>query len=560
MKRDYRGHPRAVIDRWFPDHLDLARYDPKLYYFDPDAAERVLRFFTLCCSHWEGELAGKPLVPEDWQFRMLRDAFGWKQRKDGFRKYRLIWLDVARKNGKTTVAAGIGLYLLVADNEAGSKVFSAATDKEQAGLVFDTAAEMVQANRELRDRIQIFKGQQKRSMYASASASVWRVLSGVPKKSGLNPHGIIFDEVHEQPNRKLWDVLHTGTGSRTQPMTIGATTAGFDETTICYELHSLAIKVQNGTVDIPTMLPVVFAADDSTNPNTGKPKDNWKSEKTWAKANPNLGISVKLDYLRAECKKAQATPAYQNTFKRFHLNMWTRQNELWMPKDTWDRCGRPFPMEPLRGHVCFGGIDLSSVQDLSAFARVWPICDPNTGIYHFFLKLRFWLPKAGIAQKEDRDMVPYGLWAEQGFLELTEGDLVDYDFIRKRINEDGEFSPIQEIAIDRWNATQITTQLAGDGFTMVPFGQGFVSMAGPTRQLMETTIARTLHHGANPLLDWNMSNMAVRTDPAGNWKPDKEASKKRIDGGVATIMALGRASLHLDGGESVYESRGVLVL
>lgn len=548
MKRsDYRGHPRAVIDKWFLPEEDLARYDPKLYFFDPEAAQRVLDFFRLYCTHVEGELAGKPLIPEPWQRRALRDAFGWKNKSDGSRKYRLIWNAVPRKNGKTTLAGGVGLYLTFADREPGAKVFSAATEKDQAALVYDTAVAMVKASPDLSDRCEIFK----RSLYVRKTHAVWRVLSGHPKKSGLNPSGVIFDEVHEQADRKLWDILRTAMGARKQPMTWAATTAGFDEQSICFELHELARRVRDGVIDVPTLLPVIYEADE---------KDDWTSEATHRKANPNYGVSVKADFMVAECETAMKTPAYQNSFKRFHLNIWTRQNELWMPRDRWDACRSPFPRGPLAGQICFGGLDLSSTEDLAAWVKVFPVLDADSGLFHFFIHPRFWLPKANIRKKQDLDGVPYQLWAQQGFLELTEGDYVDYDFIRRGIVRDGELYEVKEIAVDRWNAAQIITQLTGDGFTMVPFGQGFASMAGPTKQLMDTVLKRTLHHGGNPILDWQASNVAVQTDAAGNWKPNKAASKKRIDGMVALVMALGRASVNLDSGGSVYDSRGVITL
>lgn len=548
MKRkDYRGHPRQTIDAWFLPEEDLSRYDSKLFYFDPPSAERVLKFFKTYCTHVEGEWAGKPLMPEQWQYRILRDLFGWKRLIDGTRKHRVAWIEVPRKNGKSTLGAGVGLYLTMADREPGAKVFCAATEKEQAGIIFEIAKEMIKASPELTSRLEVFK----RSMYMPGAGSVLRVLSGAPKKSGLNAHGIIFDEVHEQPDRKLWDILHTSTVSRRQPVTWAATTAGIDEESICKELHDRAVLVAKGTIDDISLLPVIYAADKN---------DDWARKETWEKANPNIGISVKVEYLESECKNAQDVPAYQNTFKRFHLNMWTSQREVWMPQDKWEACGEPFDAAALREQRCFGGVDLATVEDLATMALVWPVHDGETGIFHFFSRHWFWLPRENLRKKIDADGVPYDLWAEQGFLTLTEGDIIDYDEIRAEVNRQGEIYPIAEIAIDRWNATQITTQLAGDGFTVVPFGQGFASMAGPTKQLMDTVKARTLHHGGNPIMNWMASNVSVRTDPAGNWKPDKAATKKRIDGIVALIMALGRSSVHLDGGESVYSSRGVLVL
>jgi phage terminase large subunit-like protein len=548
-RRDYRGHPRATIDAWFLPEEDLSRYDPKLYVFDSDSAQRVLDFFRLFLVHIEGEWAGKPLTPEEWQYKILRDVFGWKRVADGTRKYRTVYEEVPRKNGKSTLAAGVGLYLTFADREPGAKIFSAATDKDQARIVFNTAADMVKASPKLLERCELFEG--KGTIYVPKGNSVYRVLSGVPRKSGLNAHGIIYDELHEAPDRKLLDVLQTSTVARRQPLTWYATTAGFDEMTICFEVHEHALKVLEGIFDDPSFYPVIYAADEEKVDSTGKiVGDDWTLEATWRKANPNFGISVKADYLQTECKRAQEMPAYQNSFKRFHLNIWTRQNELWMPKDKWDPCGAPFNLAALEGQTCYAGLDLSSTEDLTAEARVWPILDPESGLYHFFAKLNFWLPKENLTKREDLDKVPYGQWAKDGFIELTKGNIIDYEFIRAEINRQGERSEIAEIAADRWNAAQIITQLADDGFVVFPFGQGFASMAGPTKQLMDTVLARTLHHASNPVLNWNASNAAVETDAAGNWKLSKSASRKRIDGMVALVMALGRASLHLnDGGD-----------
>jgi phage terminase large subunit-like protein len=550
MKRtDYRGHPRKLIDEWFVADEDLSTYDPKIYYFDAAAARRPIDFRIKCCTHVEGsQWAGKPLIPEQWQFQTWRDFFGWKRVSDGFRRYRTLWLRVARGNGKSTDLAAGALYFLTADGEAWPRVFSAATEKDQAGIVFQIAKQMVLANKELSARLQIFK----KSMYQASPPASYVVLSGAPKKSGLNPHAIIFDEVHEQPNRDLWDILETAKVKRSQPATWAATTAGYDRETICYELDDYATRVRDEKIQDPRWLVKIFAADDK--------KDDWTTREAAAKANPNLDISVKWEDLRADVEKAKKVPAYRNTYKRLHLNIWTQQNEVWMPMDEWRACGAPFPLEELDGQICFDGLDLGATQDLAARARVWPVLDPRKGIFHFYAHVHFWLPKENIRHKIDEDNQPYDLWAEQGYITLTEGNLIDYDKIRTSQVRDGERYNIQEIAIDRWNATQITTQLEGEGFTMVPFGQGFASMGGPTKQLMETVLLRTLHHANNPVLNWMAGNVSVRTDPAGFWKPDKKASRKRIDGIVALIMALGRATLHLDSGESVYGSRGVLTL
>src|SRR2546430_2519555 len=346
-------------DLFLPEE-NLARYDPKLYRFDPEAAARVLDFFKLYCTHVEGEWAGKPLIPEQWQYQTLRDAFGWKNISDGTRKYRLIWVAVPRKNAKSTTGAGVGLYLTLSDQEPGAKVFSVATEEEQALIIFNLAAAMVKASPELAARVEVFK----RSMYVEKTGAVWQALSGNPKKSGKNASGILYGEVHEAADRKLWDIMKTSTIARRQPMTWAATTAGFDETSICFELHETARKVRDGIFDLPTLLPVIFEADEK--------KEDWTSEETWRKCNPMYGISVKAEALREDCELAKKTPAYQNTFKRLRLNIWTRQMELWMPKDKWDTCSGEFPVKPLDGQKGFCELALATVEDLVAFAKYGP--------------------------------------------------------------------------------------------------------------------------------------------------------------------------------------------
>src|SRR6202795_2629321 len=391
-RRNYRGHPRATIDKWFTPDEDLARYDPEKYFFDEAAAQRVPDFFRFYCTHVEGELAGQPLEPEQWQFRALRDVFGWKRTSDRCRKYRTVYEEVPRKNGKSTKNAGLALYLTLADREPGAKVFSAATDKIQASIIFDLACSMVRASPALASRCEVFKS----TIYSRGC--VYRVLSGLPKKSGLNAHGIIYDELHEAPSRKLWDILHTSTAARRQPLTWATTTAGYDEQTICFEIHERAIRIRDGVIDDPSFYPVIYAADEK--------KDDWTSEATWRKANPNFGVSVRTEYLQTECATAKEVPAYQNTFKRRHLNIWTRQHELWMPKDKWDACGGEFALEALEGEKCYAGMDLSSSQDLTAFVRGWPVKDDESDKFHFFTHAHFWLPQENLLKKEARDGVP----------------------------------------------------------------------------------------------------------------------------------------------------------
>jgi len=513
------------------------------FWFDKAAADRACRFFEQRLAHVKGEWAGQPFVLTKWQReKIVRPLFGWK-RPDGLRRYRRVYLEVPRKNGKSTLAGGIALYLLFADGEEGAEIYSAAAARDQAGIVFEPARAMVEHSPKLRSRAEIYR----RSIVFPDLGASYKVLSAdAPSKHGLNAHGVIFDELHAQPNRDLWDVLVTSTGARRQPVIVAITTAGFDRNSICWEQHDYALKVLDGTIDDPSFLPVIYAAGE---------QDDWGDPKVWAKANPSLGISVKRDYLEAEYRRAKETPAYQNTFRRLHLCQWTEQAVRWMPMEKWDACAAPVAREALTGAECYAGLDLASISDIAAWVLAFPYDDGS-----FDVLCRFFIPRENLIRRVKKDRVPYDAWLREGVVEATEGDVIDYDVIRQRIHEDGEEFNIRGIAIDRWNSAQITTQLQGDGFTIEPWGQGWKSMSSPTKELEKLVLSRKLHHGGNPALRWMASNVAVRQDPAGNLKPDKEHSYEKIDGIVALVMALGLAFIEPEEEESVYEHRGVLVL
>lgn len=516
------------------------------FYFDEQAAQVAERFFERLLVHSKGEWAGQPFVLEEWQREeIVRPLFGWKRKSDGTRRYRRAYIEVPRKNGKSTLAAGIALLLLFADGEAGAEVYSAAADRDQAAIVFDEAKCMVEASRALSQRSEVFK----RVIHVPASHSVYRVLSAdAYTKHGLNAHGIVFDELHAQPTRDLWDVLTTSTGARRQPLVVAITTAGYDRESVCWELHEYARQILEGIIEDPTFLAVVYAADET---------DDWLDEESWRKANPNLGVSVKLDYMRNEARRAQLTPAYQNTFRRLHLNQWTQQETRWLPLEAWDACTAPVNEPLLRGAPCYGGLDLSSTWDLSSFVLCFP-SEPGEEERFAWLPF-FWIPEENMIERARRDRVPYDAWARDGYVQVTEGNVIDYSFIVRKIEELGERYNIQEIAFDRWGAFQVSQALEAAGFTMVGFGQGFVQMASPTKELLRIVLDGHLVHGGNPVLRWMADNVVVSTDAAGNVKPNKAKSGARIDGIVAGIMALDRAIRH-EGDGSVYEERGFLTL
>ena len=501
----------------------MARRDSSAkFVFDQNAADRAVAFFAECLTHTTGEWRGKPFILSDWQAEIVRNIFGWK-RADGTRKYRTVFLGLPRKMGKTTLAAGLALYALYCDNEPGAQVINAAADREQAALCFDSAKQMVDAEPELRDRSEVFR----RSVIVPATGSSYKVLSSEAySKHGLSVSYAGMDELHAWPDRELYDVLVTSMGARRQPLTVITTTAGFDKHSLCYELWDYAEKISAGIIKDDSFYPAIYAA--------GK-EDDWKDPKTWAKANPNFGVTVQESFYQQECAKAISLPSYENTFRRLYLNQWTEQDVRWLSMDAWDACAEPLP--DLKSLPCFAALDLSSTTDLSALVLAFPI-DGKVHLLPFF-----WMPSEGIRKRVERDRVPYDQWIKAGHITATPGKVIDYEFIRNKINELAEQYQIKEVAIDRWNATQLSTQLEGDGFEMIGFGQGFASMAAPTKELERRILEGTLNHGANPVLRWMASNITTEQDAAGNIKPSKKKSTERIDGIVATIMALGRVML-----------------
>src|SRR5437867_9476418 len=336
------------------------------FWFDEEAAERACSFFEDMLVHVKGEWAGQPFVLEPWQRDIARSLFGWK-RRDGTRRYRIAYIEVPKKNGKSTLVAGIGLYLLTADGEQGGEVYSAAADREQAAIVFSTAKSVVQASPELAARCETYH----RSIVVPRTGSSYKVLSAdVPTKHGLNPSGILFDELHAQPNRELWETLVTGGAARRQPLVVAITTAGYDRQSICYELHDHAVKVRDGIIHDDAFLPVIYAADEA---------GDWTDPKVWKKANPSLGVSVKVDFIREECERAKENPRKQNSFRRLHLNQWTEQSTRWIDMGVWAECAGAVDAEALQGRICYAGLDLSSTTDLSAFVLLFPPKEKDEG-------------------------------------------------------------------------------------------------------------------------------------------------------------------------------------
>lgn len=452
--------------------------------------------------------------------------------------------------GKSELAAAIALLLTCGDNEERAEVYGCAADRQQASIVFEVAADMVRMCPALSRRVKLLAST-KRLVYLPTN-SFYQVLSAEAySKHGFNIHGVVFDELHTQPNRKLFDVMTKGSGdARTQPLYFLITTAGTDTNSICYETHQKALDILEGRKHDPTFYPVIYGA---------KEEDDWTDPKVWKKANPSLGITVGMDKVKAACESAKQNPAEENSFRQLRLNQWVKQAVRWMPMAKWDASAFPVDADSLSGRVCYGGLDLSSTTDITAFVLVFP---PEDETDKYSVLPFFWMPEENIDLRVRRDHVQYDLWKKQGHLLTTEGNVVHYGFIEGFIEKLGERYNIREIAFDRWGAVQMVQNLEGMGFTVVPFGQGFKDMSPPTKELMKLTLEERIAHGGHPVLRWMMDNIFIRTDPAGNIKPDKEKSTEKIDGAVATIMALDRALRNGDGnrGTSVYDERGLLML
>jgi len=446
------------------------------------------------------------------------------------------------------LAAAVALLLCCGDGEERAEVYGCAADRQQATIVFDVAADMVRMCPALHKRVKILTSQ-KRIIYTPTN-SFYQVLSAEAySKHGFNIHGVVFDELHTQPDRKLFDVMTKGSGdARMQPLYFLITTAGTDTHSICYETHQKAKDILEGRKIDHTFYPVIYGADES---------DDWTDPKVWKKANPSLGITVGIDKVKAACESAKQNPGEENSFRQLRLNQWVKQAVRWMPMEKWDACSFAVNEADLEGRVCYGGLDLSSTTDITAFVLVFPPLDEDD---KYSVLPYFWIPEDNLELRVRRDHVPYDVWKRQGKLMTTEGNVVHYGYIEKFIEQLGTRFNIREIAFDRWGAVQMTQNLEGMGFTVAQFGQGYKDMSPPTKELMKLTLEQNIAHGGHPVLRWMMDNVFIKTDPAGNIKADKEKSTEKIDGVVAMIMALDRALRCGSGtGESVYDTRGLLV-
>lgn len=527
----------------------LKNYQPTKFmlptsHYDEDKADRAVMFIENL-RHTKGKWAGKRFWLLPWQEQIIRDVFGIVK-EDGKRQFRTAYIEIGKKNGKSELAAAVALYLLYADNEPSAEVYGAAADRQQASIVFDVANQMVQMTPALMKRSKVM-GATKRIVNYN-NQGFYQVLSAeVGTKHGLNVSGLVLDEVHAQPNRKLYDVLTKGSGdAREQPLFFLITTAGTDKESICYELHMKSTDILAGRKVDPTFYPVVFGLTD---------EDDWHDEANWYKANPSLGQTIQIDRVRDAYQEALQSPAEENVFKQLRLNMWVASLTRFIPEQIYDKGNIPIDMEALIGRECYAGLDLSSTGDITAFVLVFP---PRNDTEKYIVVPYFWVPEDTIPIRVRRGNVPYDSWVAQGYIIATEGNVIHYDAIEKKIEELGKKYHILEIAVDRWNATHVIQNLEGEGFTMVPFGQGYKDMSPPTKEFYKLLMEGNIIHGGNPVLRWMAGNVVVETDAAENIKVTKAKSPEKIDGIVATIMALDRAVRNQGDTSSVYDERGII--
>lgn len=489
----------------------LKNYKPSQFmlptsHYDKKKADRAVTFIENLC-HTKGKWAGTPFWLLPWQEQLIRDIFGIVK-PDGNRQFRTAFVEICKKVGKSELAAAVALYLLYADNEPSAEVYGAAADRQQASIVFDVAKQMVEMSPALMKRSKLM-GATKRIVNYS-NAGYYQVLSAeVGGKHGFSVSGLVFDEIHTQPNRQLYDVLTKGSSdARQNPLHFIITTAGNDRHSIAYELHTKAVDILEGRRVDPTFYPVVYGLKDD---------EDWEDEENWYKVNPSLGYTVDIERLRDAYREAKQNPADEVTFKWLRCNMWVSSTVAWIPDAIYMRGNESIEAASLEGRDCYAGLDLSSTGDITALVLIFPPRDENE---KYVLLPYFWIPEETIPRRVKANSVPYDIWEKQGYIMSTEGNVIHYDFIEKFIMYLSEKYHILEIAVDRWNATQMIQNLEGEGFTIVPFGQGFSSMSAPTKEFYRLLMEGRIIHGGNPVLRWMAGNVVIDTDPAGNIKVD----------------------------------------
>lgn len=522
---------RKAVERHY---RDLETGAARGLIFSEAHGRHVLAFFDFL-KHSKDKWAGTRFELSRWQAFWLAVLFGWL-RADGTRRFRKAYWEIARKNGKSTLLSGVGLYLLIGDGIAGAEVYTAATKLDQAKIVHEEAKRMVLQSAELRKHLQIVKN----DILLPGTANTYKPLGAdALTQDGLNPHGAILDELHAHPSRALWDVIESATGSRSQPLMFAITTAGFNiENSICIEQRNYVRRILEEAIDDDAYFGVIYTLDGYDGGEDDE-KDDWTDPKHWIKANPNLGLSVFQDNLAESVRVAQNEPSAQANVLTKRFNVWVKASHLWMAMDRWKACGRAYTLEDLQDIVAvYGGLDLASTSDLCSLGLQFILEDGSRALWG-----KHYLPEDVALDSENPNHRLYMMWKAQGWLTITPGNVTDYAFIKSDAAKLLERFPIEEIAFDRWNSSQLVTDLMNDGANMVAFGQGYASMSPAMKEFERLIKGKQLMHPNDPVMTWAMSNVVASKDPAGNIKPDKQKSANKIDPAVAQIMAAGRASL-----------------
>lgn len=535
---------RVLTCRWVRltcrRHVDDLKHGRRRgLYFDRNAAQHAIDFFSYL-QHSKGEWAGQVVHLEAWQQAIVWILYGWYRRKTKTRRFRQAYIEIARKNGKSTFASGLALYMLLADGEPGAEIYSAATKRDQAKVTFDEAARMVRKSPFLSEHITVHKD--KLFIKWDTASKYEPVGRDADTMDGLNIQFGLVDELHAHRTSEVWDVLLTGMGSRRQSMMFGISTAGFNQSSFCYSQRTYLTQILDGVIGNDAFFGTIYTLDEEDDP---------FDEKVWIKANPNLGVSVYPDELRELAAQAKEMPAVLSTFLTKRVNIWTRAKQHWIHPDKWRACSFAVDAEDLAGRVCYGGLDLSNTLDLTSFVLVFP----PTGADPLYRVLpRFWVPASAVTERSRSQRVPYEVWQREGHLRAIPGEVIDYEYIYSQIDEDAQKYDLREIAFDRWGAAEIYVRMAKQGMEMAAMGQGYASMSAPMKKLSELIVGEKIAHGGHPVLTWNAHNVVAVMDPAGNIKPDKSLATEKIDGVVALIMALDRATRHdPDPDGSIYE-------
>ena len=526
---------QLAVDRYYRD-MDNAL--DKGWYFDRKAAQRAISFIERL-KHTKGQWAGLRFKLEPWQQFIIWNIFGWKM-ADGTRRFRYAYVEIARKNGKTALSAGIGLYMLFADGESRPEVYSAATVKDQARICFSDAVEIVKAT-DLKNYLTTYRNS---IVYELKGGMMKPLSSDYGTHDGLNPSCGIIDEFHAHKDSGMFDVIKSAFGARKQPLMFIITTAGFNKAGACYAYRDNVIKILRGINEDDTLFGIIYTMDAN---------EEWDNPQMWIKSNPNLGVSLFPNYLEDQVNDAKNRPEAVRNVMTKNVNLWVDAEKTWILDDAWMKCVGTTEIEDLRGCECWGGLDLSNVSDITAFVLIFHENDK------FQLLPFFWIPEEKMLEKIRKENINYDLWVKAGFVKVTSGNVLDYEFVKADILQIVEIYDLQSSAYDRWNSSQTIIDLQNEGMECNPFGQGYGSMSAPSKEFEKLVLSEKIEHFGNPVLRWMLSSTLIKTDPAGNIKPDKEKSVQKIDGIVASIMALGEwMTAQAEDDNDPYSKRGML--